>query len=92
FDLAKPSSSVAHMYNDLSRPHCRILMQLHTGHMCLNMYLHHFNLATSALCSSCLVPELVPHFLLSCPMYQPQCVCLISCLGSAASCCANSFL
>ncbi|KAJ6591931.1 hypothetical protein B0H10DRAFT_1829717 [Mycena sp. CBHHK59/15] len=71
------------MYKDPSRPQCNILMQLCTGHSGLNNYLFHFKLAPSPLCAHCSVPESVPHFLLSCLVYHPQCLQLIVCLGTS---------
>ncbi|KAJ7661003.1 hypothetical protein B0H17DRAFT_880638, partial [Mycena rosella] len=72
FDDPKPSSAVARMYDDLSRPQCSILTQLRTAHIGLNVFLYRFHLAPSPDCPLCLVPESVPHFLLTCPRFCRQ--------------------
>ncbi|KAJ7692292.1 hypothetical protein B0H17DRAFT_896154, partial [Mycena rosella] len=72
FDNPKPSNSVAHMYTDLNCPQCSVLTQLRTAQVGLNTFLHHFHLAPFTDCTHCLVPETVPHFLLSCSLYHCQ--------------------
>jgi ribonuclease HI len=83
FDSPKPSNALARLYADLSRPQCSILTQLRTAHLALNSYLYHFHLGPSPDCALCLVPETVPHFLLSCPAYRRQRLRLILRLGTA---------
>jgi hypothetical protein len=82
-DSPRPSNSLARLYDDLSRPQCSVLTQLRTTHFALNSYLYRFHLAPSPDCALCLVPETVPHFLLSCPIYRRQCLRLIQRLGTA---------
>ncbi|KAJ6572192.1 hypothetical protein B0H19DRAFT_879913, partial [Mycena capillaripes] len=60
-----------------------ILTQLRTTHFALNTYLYRFHLAPSPDCDLCLVPETVPHFLISCPRYRCKCLKLILSLGMA---------
>jgi hypothetical protein len=83
FDSAKPSNAVAKMYNGLSRPQCSVLTQLRTTHLALNTYLYRFHLAPSPDCELCLVPETVPHYLLSYPRYRRQHLDLVLKLGTA---------
>ncbi|KAJ6608069.1 hypothetical protein B0H10DRAFT_1816647, partial [Mycena sp. CBHHK59/15] len=83
FDSAKPSNAVVRLYDDLSRLQCSILTQLRTTHIGLNAYLYQFHLAPSPDCVLCLVPEMVPHFLLSCPIYHHQRLDLIRWLSTA---------
>ncbi|KAJ6537777.1 hypothetical protein B0H19DRAFT_874039, partial [Mycena capillaripes] len=59
-------------YEDLSRPQCSVLTQLRTSHIGLNAFHYRFHLAPSPECQLCLVPETVPHYLLSCPCYRRQ--------------------
>jgi hypothetical protein len=53
------------------------------SHFLLNSYLYHFHLGPTPDCALCLVPETVPHFLLSCPAYRRQRLRLIQRLGTA---------
>ncbi|KAJ7834947.1 hypothetical protein B0H13DRAFT_2369550 [Mycena leptocephala] len=58
-------------------------MQLRMTHFALNSYLYHFGLAPSPDCAHCLVLETMPHYLLACPAYHLQHLCLIQQLGTA---------
>ncbi|KAJ7480774.1 cytochrome P450 [Mycena latifolia] len=71
------------VYTDLSRPQCSVLTQLRTAHAGLNAYLYRFHLTPSPDCPLCLVPETVGHFLLTCPRFRRQRLCLIMKLGTA---------
>ncbi|KAJ7182754.1 hypothetical protein C8R43DRAFT_818761, partial [Mycena crocata] len=57
--------------------------QLRTSHVGLNAFLYRFHLAPSPDCPLCLVPETVPHFLLSCPRFRRERLTLIMRLGTA---------
>ncbi|KAJ7681424.1 hypothetical protein B0H17DRAFT_943095 [Mycena rosella] len=70
------------MYNGLSCLQCSVLTQLRTAHVGLNTYLFRFHLAPSPDCALCLIPEMVPHFLLSCPLCRRQRIALIQRLGT----------
>ncbi|KAJ7691203.1 hypothetical protein B0H17DRAFT_890821, partial [Mycena rosella] len=72
FDNPKPSGSIARTYSGLSRPQCSVWTQLRTSHIGLNTFLFRFHLAPSPDCPLCLVPEMVPHFLLACPWYRRE--------------------
>ena len=83
FDSTKPSGLVARMYEDLTRPQCSVLTQLRTTHIGLNAYLFRFHLAPSPDCPLCLVPETVPHYLLTCPRFRRERLTLILRIGTA---------
>jgi ribonuclease HI len=83
FDSALPRAGVARAYSDLSRPQCSVFTQLRTAHFALNSYLYRFHLAPSPDCDLCLVPETVPHYLLSCPRYRRERLDMIISLGTA---------
>ena len=46
------------------------MSRLRLGHVGLNQHLHRFNMAESPLCSTCGVPETIPHFLMACSNYS----------------------
>jgi len=57
----------------LTRRQVSILIQLRTGHVPLQAYLHWFKLAKTPTCPSCgIEPETVSHFLLHCVTYVVQ--------------------
>ena len=57
----------------LTRQQASILVQMCTGHVPLQAYLHHFKLAETATCPSCgIKPETVTHFILHCMSYIDQ--------------------
>ncbi|KAF5310696.1 hypothetical protein D9619_007911 [Psilocybe cf. subviscida] len=59
-----------------------LLIQLRTGHIALNAYLHRFKLTDDPLCTECRQePESVLHILKFCPAYAAQRRCLQRDLG-----------
>ena len=58
--------------NTQSRQIDTAMTRLRLGHVGLNQHLHKFNMAESQLCSTCRVPESVPHFLTECTKYTVQ--------------------
>ncbi|KAJ7314473.1 hypothetical protein DFH08DRAFT_1041707 [Mycena albidolilacea] len=80
---ATHDGDVAHMHDELFRPQCSVLTQIHTGHIGLNTHLHRLKITLSPNCALCSVPETVPHFLLLCPIYRRQRLKLILRLGTA---------
>ncbi|KAG8928197.1 hypothetical protein FRC01_006320, partial [Tulasnella sp. 417] len=51
---------------------CSILVQLRTGHIALNFYLHRFARHNTPLCPTCEEPETVEHFILDCARYRRE--------------------
>jgi hypothetical protein len=71
-DNTAPSSSFQSLVMDIPRRHASILVQLRTGHVPLNKYLHRIKRADSPLCPACEGgTESVLHFLVTCPAYEP---------------------
>jgi len=71
FDPKAPASNFKNITSKLTRQQASILMQLHTGHVPLQAYLHRFNLADSSTCPSCgNEPETVTHYLLYCESHD----------------------
>ncbi|KAJ7312314.1 hypothetical protein DFH08DRAFT_717822, partial [Mycena albidolilacea] len=64
------------------RSRCSVVLQMRTGQIGLNAYLHRFNLAPSSHCPLCAVPETVPHYLFLCRAFRRQCFELILELGT----------
>jgi hypothetical protein len=57
----------------LTRSQASILVQLRTGHVPLQAYLHQFKLAATPICPSCETePESITHYLLYCVTYTAQ--------------------
>ena len=50
-----------------------ILIQLHTGHISLNIFLKKIKAVDSPLCACCQQPETVAHFLKYCKCFAGQC-------------------
>ncbi|KAF8516708.1 hypothetical protein BU17DRAFT_5878, partial [Hysterangium stoloniferum] len=46
-----------------------ILIQLCTGHITLNTFLHKIKAVDSALCTKCKVPETVAHYFFHCKRF-----------------------
>ena len=65
-----PSHSFLMATNHLSRAQASVLMQLRTGHIPLNHFLHRIGKTNSLTCPACRTgDETVPHYLLNCPGY-----------------------
>ena len=58
--------------NTQSRQIDTAMTKLQLGHVGLNQNLNRFNMTESQLCSTCRVPETVPHFLTECTKYSVQ--------------------
>ena len=71
-DPALPSHKTYQTIFDRPRRDASILMQLRCGHVALNMFLWKIRACDSALCSHCVSPESVSHFLLHCRRYTSQ--------------------
>ena len=56
----------------LSRRHVAMLIQLRSGHVPLNHYLHDIGKRNSPLCQECGKIELVFHYLIECRRYSHQ--------------------
>ena len=68
-----PSHSFLMATNHLSRAQASILMQLHTGHIPLNRFLHRIGKIDSPTCPTCQsADETVLHYLLDCPGYMHE--------------------
>ena len=67
-DNKLPSHSFLVATSHLSRAQASILMQLHTGHIPLNYFLHKINKVESPICPLCrTADETIHHYLLDCP-------------------------
>ena len=65
-----PSHSFLMVTNHLTRAQASVLMQLRTGHILLNCFLHKISKANSPVCLSCrLADETVHHYPLDFPGY-----------------------
>ncbi|QRV87101.1 hypothetical protein RhiJN_15119 [Ceratobasidium sp. AG-Ba] len=70
-DESTPSNVFHRLAQTVPRRHASLLIQLRTGHVPLNAYLHRFGLAESASCPACNQrAETVKHFLMNCPAYE----------------------
>ena len=68
-----PSHSFLMATNHLSRAQASILMQLCTGHIPLNRFLHRIGKTDSPTCPTCrAADETVPHYLLDCLGYAHE--------------------
>lgn len=72
FDRAPPVKRVLKLYADLPRREASLVTQLRTGHVGLNLYLHHISVADSSLCVHCHTTETVHHYLLNCQCFATQ--------------------
>jgi hypothetical protein len=73
YDPKTPASNFMKITAKLTRHQASILIQLRTGHIPLQAYLHRFKLAETPTCPSCgTEPETVSHFLLHCITYVAQ--------------------
>ena len=72
-DPKMPSKRFRSLTAPLSRPQPSILVQLRTGRLPLNGYLHRISKAPSPLCSTCRQAlETVHHFLIDCPTWRHE--------------------
>ena len=78
-DDAFPFNSYRECQNKLSRAHASLLMQVRSGHLPLNFYLHRIGKAETKNCQACqLEPgdetpaETIHHFLYDCAAYTDQ--------------------
>jgi len=72
-DPSTPSSRFRKDTTKLPKRHASILVQLRTGHVPLQAYLHRFKKAESPTCPGCGgEDETVEHYLRRCPMYAAQ--------------------
>ena len=67
-----PSGSYAKLAKSLSRRHAAVLIQLRSGHIPLNKYLHQIGKISSPLCQECGKNESVFHYLIKCRRYVAQ--------------------
>jgi ribonuclease HI len=68
-----PASNFMKIAAKLTRRQVSILIQLRTGHVPLQAYLHRFKLVDTPICPTCgNEPETVTHYLLYCPTYTTQ--------------------
>jgi ribonuclease HI len=71
-DESAPSSAFQKLVRDIPRRYASILVQLRTGHIPLNKFLHRIDCADSPVCPACEGGhESVLHFLVTCPAYEP---------------------
>lgn len=71
FNDTLPSNRFLKSINELSQSHSSIIIQLRSGHVPLNRYLHRIGKSDSASCEQCQDgDEMVQHFILECPAYQ----------------------
>jgi len=69
--MRMPSCHFRQLTDHLPRKHASILIQLRTGYVPLQQYLHTIGKSESALCLACGgQEETVRHFLLVCPAYD----------------------
>ena len=72
-DNKLPLHSFLMVTNHLSRAQASVLMQLCTGHIPLNCFLHRIGKIDSLTCPTCqTADETVPHYLLDCPGYMHE--------------------
>ncbi len=73
YDPKTPESNFMKIATKLTRRQVSILIQLRTGHILLQAYLHRFKLSDTPICTTCRnEPETVTHYLLYCPSYTTQ--------------------
>ncbi|QRV88257.1 hypothetical protein RhiJN_16275 [Ceratobasidium sp. AG-Ba] len=72
-DESTPSNTFHKLAQTVPRRHATLLIQLRTGHIPLNAYLHRFGHAESANCPACdQRAETVEHYLMHCPVYEQE--------------------
>ena len=73
YNTRAPSSSFQKISAKLTRQQASVLIQLHTGHVPLQAYLHRFKLSDTPECPTCSdEPETVTHYLAHCRTYNQQ--------------------
>jgi hypothetical protein len=70
------------VYNTMSQEDTRILVQLRTGHIGLNVYLKRVGKAERSTCTCGLGEESVFHFLFQCPTWAEQRQSLRNAIGN----------
>jgi hypothetical protein len=71
FDLIEPSKAFVKLADNFNRKQTAMLIQLRTGHIGLNAYLHRIGVEDSSTCKACnMSAETVSHFLRECPRYR----------------------
>src|SRR6266481_3822238 len=69
-DSKLPSHSYLKVTDQLTRAQASMFMQLHTGHILLNGFLHRINKTDSSDCLACPgMSETIHHFLFECPAH-----------------------
>jgi ribonuclease HI len=72
-DPTMPSAAFARITKDMPRRHASLLVQLRTGHIALNKYMHKIGKTNSPICAQCQnAQETVHHYLFRCPAYNEQ--------------------
>ncbi|QRV84548.1 Reverse transcriptase from transposon X-element protein [Ceratobasidium sp. AG-Ba] len=72
-DESTPSNAFHKLAQTMPRRHASLLIQLRTGHVPLNAYLHRFGHVESASCPACNQrAETVEHFLMHCSAYEQE--------------------
>ena len=73
FNPKAPSSNFWRITAKLTRQQASVLIQLRTGHVPLQAYLHCFKLVETPVCPTCGdEPETVTHYLMYCSIYDTQ--------------------
>ena len=75
-DKTPPRMRIPKFIADLPRRQSSILVQLRSGHVGLNVFLHRIRAAESPLCVRCQCPETVEHYLIHCRRFVPERVAL----------------
>ena len=83
-DPTMPCNKAFHALTNLPCHATSILMQLHTGHVALHIFLKKIKATDLVLCPCCLKPESVSHFLLHCKKFTDPCFQLRSKEGKVA--------
>jgi hypothetical protein len=72
-DPTMPSAAFARITKDMPRRHASLLIQLRTGHVALNKYMHRIGKTSSPICNQCQsAQETVHHYLFRCPAFKEQ--------------------
>lgn len=69
-DSALPGNHIKRLYDQLTRHQAVTLIQLRTGHIPLNWFLHRIGKADSSTCECSESPETVKHFLFDCRRWE----------------------
>jgi RNase H len=72
-DPTMPSAAFSRITKNMPCRHASLLVQLRTGHVALNKYLHKIGKADSPICPQCRrTQESVHHYLFRCPAFSKQ--------------------